>query len=70
MKSGSAPKTKDFLGIDVNKGTHKRDSELILAQETFMDDDEELLARYRYSVNSLELGSSVASCPSQVFNHY
>ena len=47
MKSGSAPKTKDFLGIDVNKGTHKRDSELILAQETIMDDDEELLARYR-----------------------
>ena len=64
MKSGSARKTNDIFGIDVNKGTHRRDSEPI------MDDDEELLAIDRNSNNSFELGSSVASYHSLVTNNY
>ena len=52
QRKGSIAKTKDFLGIDVNKGMHIKDTELILAERMIKDDDEELLARYRLSVNT------------------
>ena len=46
---------KDIFGVPINLAYNARDTDLILAEQMFKDDDEQLLERYRVTeATSLE----------------